>query len=747
MKFLLLPALALVPLFCFSQTKSISGFNKDHIEAQLKAEAQFDSHLKAENLDQWMKRLAARPHHLGSDYGRQNAEFMRDLFKSWGYDATIETYQVLFPTPKVRLLEMTAPTRFKASLTEPPLKEDATSSQTKEQLPTYNAWSADGDVTAELVFVNYGVPDDYEQLEKLGIDVKGKIVIAKYGGSWRGIKPKVAQEHGAIGCLIYSDPEEDGYYQGDVYPQGAFKNQYGAQRGSVQDMPVYPGDPLTPGYGSTPDAKRIKREEAANLIKIPVLPISYGDAQPLLAALKGPVAPQNWRGALPITYHIGPGPAKVHLKLEFDWKLVPCHNVIARLQGTELADEWIVRGNHHDAWVNGANDPISGMVAVMEEARAVSELVKGGWKPKRTIIYCSWDGEEPSLIGSTEWVEHHKEELKQKVVAYINSDANARGFLYAQGSHTLENFINEVGRDVLDPQTGVSVVERSKSIQAVNANGAKAKKEVLGKKTLSIGALGSGSDYSPFIQHAGIPCLNLGFGGPESSGGEYHSIYDSYDHYKRFKDPKFEYGIALAKTAGRATLRLANADLLPFDFKTFHKTVSTYVTEVIALLDNLRESTEVENQMVTEKRYQYAHDPVNRFVEPKMKEPVPYLNFSELQNAVAGLETVSVEFSNLTANLQISDARLNQLIYQAEQQLLYEKGLPRRPWYKHTIYAPGFYTGYGVKTLPGIREAIEQRNFVEAQEQIQIAARALQMYNQHLASASLLLKEKKLSGK
>lgn len=717
--------------------KNISGFSKEAAAQQQALEQKFDQSLNAANLDAWMKRMSAKPHHVGSDYGRQNAEFMRDMFRSWGFDAEIETYHVLFPTPRVRLLEMTAPTKVKAKLTEPPLAEDPSSSILKDQLPVYNAWSADGDVSAELVFVNYGVPDDYEQLERMGIDVKGKIVIAKYGGSWRGIKPKVAQEKGAIGCLIYSDPKEDGYFQGDVYPKGAYKNQYGAQRGSVQDMPVYPGDPLTPGYGSTKDAKRIERSEASNLIKIPVLPISYGDAEPLLKALGGPVAPTTWRGALPLTYHIGPGPARVHLKLEFDWKIVPCHNVIAKLKGSEFPDEWIVRGNHHDAWVFGANDPVSGMVAVMEEARVVGELVKAGWKPKRTLVYCAWDGEEPSLLGSTEWVEHHEQELREKVVAYINSDSNGRGFLHAEGSHTLETLMSEIASDVIDPQTGVSVFERSKSAQATNATTARTRKDILSRRTLALGALGAGSDYSPFIQHAGIPSLNLGFGG-ENGGGEYHSIYDSYDHYKRFKDPKFEYGIALAKTAGRATLRLANADVLPFDFKSFHRTVQGYLQEVIVLLDNMRESTEVENQMIRENRYVLANDPTKKFFPPTEKSTVPYLDFSGVQNAVARLEKVSAAHDNRVKNFAGKNAKLNQLMFRAEQSLLSSTGLPRRPWYRHTIYAPGFYTGYGVKTLPGIREAIEQRNWKEAQEQIQIVEQALNRYCDWIENASSL---------
>ncbi len=740
MKRLLLCLITLSTSGSFAQQKSITGFTKESAESEFKLEEKFDNYLKAENLDQWLKKLTARPHHVGSAYGKINAEYIRDLFQSWGYEAEIESYKVLFPTPKVRLLEMVSPVVFRAKLEEPQLKEDGTTGP-NEQLPVYNAWSPDGDVIAELVFVNYGIPDDYETLERLGIDVKGKIVIAKYGGSWRGIKPKVAQEHGAIGCLIYSDPEEDGYYQGDVYPKGSYRPKDGAQRGSVLDMPIYPGDPLTPGIGATEDAKRIDRSEATNLIKIPVLPISYGDALPLLSALGGPVAPEKWRGALPITYHIGPGTTKVHLKLQFSWDMVNCLNVIAKMKGSELPNEWVVRGNHHDGWNNGAADPLSGLVAEMEEARAISELLKTGWKPKRTIVFCAWDGEEPSLMGSTEWVEHHATELQQKVVAYINSDGNGRGFLGVAGSHTLETMVGEIGRDVIDPQTGVSVLERVKSRQAALATSTKAKKEILSKKTLPIGALGSGSDYTPFIQHLGIPSLNIGYGG-EGGGGVYHSIYDSYTHYKRFGDPKFEYGIALAKTAGRTTLRLVNADVLPFDFKGFQKTISGYLTEVISLIDNLRESTELENQMIKERRYVLANDPTQKYIPPTVVESVPFIDFSLLQNAISELEKSASTFSDLYAanpkpNTNLN--KLNELLFQAEQKLLSPNGLPRRPWYKHTIYAPGFYTGYGVKTLPGVREAIEQRNWKEAQEQIGIVAKAITEYTQQVEAANKIL--------
>ena len=709
-----------------AQTKPITGFTEKNAAQQTQIEQQFDALLSASHVGATIKELAAKPHNVGSAGGKEVADAIYNKYKNWGWDVKIETYKVLFPTPKTRVLEMTGPTIYKALLKEPALKEDATSNQA-EQLPTYNAWSADGDVTADLVFVNYGLPADYEELEKMGIDVKGKIVIAKYGRSWRGIKPKVAYEHGAVGCIIYSDPKDDGYYQGEAYPKGAFKNEYGVQRGSVMDMVIYPGDPLTPGIGATENAKRLDRSEAPTILKIPVLPISYHDAKPLLEALDGPVAPDDWRGGLPFTYHVGPGKAKVHLKLEFNWNMVPAYDVIAMIKGSQYPDEWVIRGNHHDAWVNGAGDPISGQAALLEEAQAIGQLVKDGWKPKRTLVYCAWDGEEPGLLGSTEWTEDHGTELQQKAVAYINSDGNGRGFLSAEGSHALETLMYEVSKDVKDPQKGVSVYERLKARETVSAISAKAKKEAASKKGFTLGAMGSGSDYSSFIQHFGIPSLNLGYGG-EDPGGEYHSIYDSYDDYRRFKDSSFDYGVALSKTAGRAALRLADADLLPFDFRSLHKTIGKYVNELVDLTDQMRETTAVENDIIKNKTYALVNDPQKNYKAPVAKDEVPYLDFSPLQNALTALEKSAGELADTWSkaiNSTTNHDALNKALYRAEQQLLTNNGLPRRSWYKHSLYAPGFYTGYGVKTLPGIREAIEQRAWKEAQEQIVVDAAAI----------------------
>ncbi len=723
--------------------QKLMGFTDANAAKQIAWEKQFDGQLSAHNLDTWMKFMSSHPHHLGSPHDKANAEYMAGLFKQWGYQTEISTYYVLFPTPKTRVLELLGTKPYKAKLEEPSLPEDKTSGQKSEQLPTYNAYSADGDVTAELVFVNRGVPADYEELEKLGVSVKGKIVIAKYGGSWRGIKPKVAYEHGAIGCIIYSDPADDGYTQGDVYPEGAFRPKAGAQRGSVLDMPVSPGDPLTPNIAATKDAKRLARSEAKTIMKIPVIPISYEDALPLLQSLGGQVAPPSWRGTLPITYHVGPSKEKVHLKLEFNWDVKPIYNVIAKLTGSEFPDQWIIRGNHHDAWVNGAEDPLSGMVAEMEEARSIGELAKKGYKPKRTIVYCAWDGEEQGLLGSTEWAEDNREELKKKTVIYINSDGNGRGFIGAAGSHSLEPFFNEVIDDVKDPQTGVTVKERRYAKDLIDADKAKRAK-LLGDKNIKLEALGAGSDWSPFLQHMGIASIHLGYGG-EDPAGVYHSVYDSYDHYTKFGDPGFAYGIALAKTAGRFTMRIANADVLPLDINSFYKTIAGYTSEVKTLLDDSRSETEVQNKLINDKMFAVANDPIKKLVIPKPKETVPFLNFSAFENSLAQLKQNSEELQKLykeATNLPAqTQTQLNEILYKAERSLTQPDGLPRRPWYKHQVYAPGFYTGYGVKTLPSIREAIEQRNWKEAQESIDVAAKTINAYNGEVQQALNLLKK------
>ena len=714
------------------------GFTATSAEQERALEAKFDAPLNRDNLRSWMQRLSARPHHIGSAYDKDNAEFLASLFKSWGYDTAIEEFQVLFSTPKKRLVEMVAPEKYTLKLFELPLSQDRTSGQTDEQLPTYNAYSIDGDVTGDLVYVNYGVPADYEMLERNGVDVKGKIVIARYGGSWRGIKPKVAAEHGAIGCIIYSDPRDDGYFQGDVYPKGAYRNENGAQRGSVMDMPIHPGDPLTPGYGATANAKRITREESGVITKIPVLPVSYGDALPLLRALGGPVAPPDWRGALATTYHLGPGPARVHMDLQFNWNMVTIRDVIARLAGTDRADEWVIHGNHHDAWVNGASDPISGLVAELEEARSIGLLAKSGWRPRRTMIYAAWDGEEEGLLGSTEWAETHGDELRAHAAVYINSDSNGRGFLDAGGSHSLERLMTQVARDVPDPEKNVSVLERKRAHDLAIATSDEQRKEFRDRELIRLDALGSGSDYTPFLQHTGIASMNIGYGG-ESGSGSYHSIYDSFDHFTRFIDPKFDYGITQAKTNGRLMLRLANADVLPMEFKTFADTMKTYLDELTKLADRMRRETDERNRLIREHAYEIAADPMKPFVAPKSEEPVPYLNFAPLQNALWHLERSARDYDRAVASIPQDPARqvaLDRALMHAEQALLTENGLPRRPWFRHQIYAPGFYTGYGVKTVPAVREAIEQRQWGDVGAEIETVARVIDRYAAEIDKAA-----------
>ncbi|HEV7922407.1 MAG TPA: transferrin receptor-like dimerization domain-containing protein [Thermoanaerobaculia bacterium] len=708
-----------------AQPAPFFGFSAASAEKERAVEAQFDAKISRDNMRAWMQRLSARPHHLGSAYGKDNAEFLAGLFRSWGYDTKIEQFDVLFPTPKTRILELIAPEKYTARLEEPAIEGDSTTAQKSEQLPTYNAYSVDGDVTGDLVYVNYGVPKDYDELEKRGVDVKGKIVIARYGGSWRGIKPKVAAEHGAVGCIIYSDPHDDGYFQGDVYPKGAFRNENGAQRGSVADMPLYPGDPLTPGVGATAGAKRLARGEARTITKIPVLPISYADALPLLKAMAGPIAPQSWRGALPITYHLGPGPARAHLKLEFDWSTVPARDVIARLPGADRADEWIVRGNHHDAWVNGADDPISGLVALLEEARIIGELAKGGWKPRRTLVFAAWDGEEPGLIGSTEWVEQHRDELREHAAVYINSDTNSRGFLDAGGSHSLERLVTEVARDVMDPQYGVSVLERLRALQLSEAKSADDRKEIRDREAIRLDALGSGSDYTPFLQFAGIASLAIGYSG-EGEGGSYHSIYDSFEHYTRFVDPGFLYGETQTKTTGRMMLRLASADVLPLDPANVASTVSRYVDDLRKIVDEQRAATEETNKEIRERVLELTNDSAQRMIVPKEEQPVPYLDFAPLQNAVAHLQRATKAFA--TTN--------DKALMRLERALTREDGLPGRPWFKHYVYAPGQYTGYGVKTLPAVREAIELKRWNEANQQITVTAGVLEGYAAEVEKAA-----------
>jgi N-acetylated-alpha-linked acidic dipeptidase len=718
-------------------------------------EARFDGLIDDAEMGGWLKTMSAEPIHVGSAHNKKNAEMTLAQFKAWGWDARIETAWVLYPTPKEVLLELTAGAGapFKATLTEAPIPGDESSSRTKDQLPAYVAFQGDGDVTAPLVYVNYGMPADYEALQRLGVSVKGKIVIARYGQGWRGLKPKLAQEHGAVGAIIYSDPRDDGYSADDVYPKGAARPANGVQRGSVADMTLFPGDPTTPGYGSTKDAKRVPREQAETILKIPTLPLSYGDAQVLLKALDGPVAPPSFRGGLPLTYHVGGGEtAKVRLKVASDWSLKPAYNVIATLKGRQRPDEWIVRGNHRDGWVFGATDPLSGHVAMMGEAKALGALAKAGWKPKRTIVYASWDAEEPMLLGSTEWAETHAAELKKKALVYINSDSNSRGFLDVGGSHSLQHFVNQVAADVKDPQTGVSVGERARAGLAVQgeAPGATPRAVALAKiaadpaRDLPLDPLGSGSDYSTFLQNLGIASLNVGFGGEGDSGGVYHSAYDTYEHHSRFVDPGHAYAGALAKVAGRMVLRMADAETTVQRYGDFAGTVAGYLDEVKRLADTTRDQAAARSRLLASGAYKLADDPTIPRGDPAALPASPALDFTPMDAALARLKASAAAFDSALAAKgsglpAAQKTKLGAALLPLEQRLLREQGLPFRPYYKNMIYAPGRFTGYGAKTLPGIREAIEERRFEDATRYIGLTAEALSDYAAGLEAATAVI--------
>jgi N-acetylated-alpha-linked acidic dipeptidase len=707
-----------------AQPSHLLGYSSQAVSAENNWENKFRDGIHPDNIRESMRRLSARPHHVGSPYDKDNAEWILSKFKAWGFDAQIETFNVLFPTPKERVVEMIEPTKFTAKLQEPPLANDPTSNQTAEQLPTYNAYSIDGDVTAPLVYVNYGNREDYEKLDRLGISVKGAIVIARYGGGWRGIKPKVAGEHGAIACIIYSDPKGDGYYEGDDYPNGGWRPRFGVQRGSVMDTD-YPGDPLTPGVAATADAKRLSIKDAKTVTKIPVLPVSYSDALPLLSALKGPVAPEDWRGALPITYHLGPGPAKVHLKVASNWDIKPIYDVIATLHG-KADDQWVIRGNHFDAWVNGADDPVAGQAPLLEEARMLGELHRQGWTPARSIIYCAWDGEEPGLLGSVEWVEAHRAELQEHAVAYINSDTNERGFLDAGGTQDLQHFISGVARDVQDPETKMSVFERSHLNSIAKAKDAEQRKDLRQRNDLVLNMLGDGSDFTAFQDFAGISTLDLGFGG-EDDGDQYHSIYDDFYWYTHFVDTNFVYGRALAQTIGSAVMRLADADVVPLDFSPQADAISKYEDELEKILKQKQDEFTERNLELKEGVFTATNDPRRPILPPPAEAVPPYMNFAPMKNAVAALKKSAERYSTALSNWQASGSpalpaqqleTLNADLMRIPRLFLNEKGLPERPWFKNQVYAPGAYTGYGAKPIAPVREYMDEKKWKEADAQI-----------------------------
>ncbi|HEV2595444.1 MAG TPA: transferrin receptor-like dimerization domain-containing protein [Sphingomicrobium sp.] len=740
-----------VSLLALAFASIASGAAAQSISSPQVLEKNFDALINPAEQTGWLQQMSSAPNHVGSPHDRANAEMQLALFKQWGWDAHIERFDVLYPTPISTTLELVSPGHVALGGQEPAVPSDPTSAQTAGALPPYVAYQGDGDVTAPVVYVNYGMPDDYDALAQRGIDVRGKIVLARYGGGWRGLKPKLAQEHGAAGCLIYSDPADDSYAEADVYPRGGGRPDTGVQRGSVADMPVYPGDPLTPGVGATPGAKRLTRAEAVTILKIPTLPISYGDASKILAALEGPLVTGKQRGALGLAYHWGGTDAvKIHLAVKSDWSLKPVYDVIAMLRGSTYPDQWIVRGNHHDGWVFGASDPLTGQVALMDEAKALGTLYRQGWRPARTIVYASWDGEEPGLLGSTEWAEAHAAELKQKALLYINTDSNGRGFLRGEGSHELQHYFNAAANDVTDPRTGVSAAQRGRAGILAGAYMGTPREDaelVDAAKVggdMPLGALGSGSDYTAFLQHLGIASMNLGFGGENESAGSYHSVYDSFYHVMHFDDPGLQYGVALSKVVGRLVLRAADAPRVPARYGDFATTVSRYLSEIKKLAAEQREKDRTLADLRREGDFRLASSPQDPIVAPIDRGITPLIDMLPLENAVDHLKrAASAADAMLGREESLSpqtQARINASLAHIDQLLLDPQGLPGRPWFQNLIYAPGTLTGYGAKTLPGVREAIEQRRWDDARNYVVRTAKVIEDYADRLDEVTRMAK-------
>lgn len=710
-------AVGLVPL-AGAQPPPARGFLPGQWEEQREIEERFRRVPDPERLREYLEFMSEEPHIAGfGDGSLRVARYALEKFRSFGLDAEIEETEALMPLPVERQVEVLGPEPYTLRLAEPGVPEDEDTSDSG-LLPTYNAYGADGDVSGEVVYVNYGIPEDYETLAELGISVEGKIVIARYGRSWRGIKAKLAQDNGAVGALIYSDPEEDGYYRGLTYPEGPYRPKWGVQRGSIMDMPTHPGDPLTPGFGATEDREKLTRETARTLVRIPVLPISWGDAYPILEQLRGEPAPNDdWKGALPFTYHIGPGPTRVRMRTAYDWQVRKLFNVIARIEGSEYPDEWIVHGNHHDGWCAGATDPISGAVALMETARGFGELLAAGHRPRRTVVFALWDGEEWGLLGSTEWAETHREALGEGGVVYINTDSTGKGWLGLAGSHTLQKFVNEVAREVTDPERGVSVFEAARARRLETAANPEARAAIEQGDDLRLGALGSGSDYTVFLDHLTMASLNLGFGG-DSPGGVYHSNYDTLHWYEKFSDSEFVFGRTLSQVVGTAMWRLANAAVLPFGFTDLAAVMRDYVEEI-------------------------------RETHAAMESP-PEIAFESIEQALDALEEAGQGYERALASLSgaspesvLGSARLsqlNQLLYTSERRLGYEEGLPNREWFRHQVYAPGFFTGYGVKTIPGVREGIEEEDWEAARFYVRVVSESLSSLTSQVREAEEIVR-------
>ena len=674
----------------------LRGFSPTASSHERDYEQLFQSLVSAQSIQRNSRNLTSQPHVAGTKEDYATAQFVQKRFAEYGLETEVAEYRVLLPYPKEVKLELISPTPYTAKIREAAVAADPDSANPNIILP-FNAYSPSGDVTGDLVYVNYGLPGDYEQLAKAGVDVTGKIAIVRYGGAFRGVKSRLAADHGAIGCIIYSDPKDDGFVQGKVIPEGPYRPPTGVQRGSILDGA---GDPLTPGWAATKDAKRLDIKEVQGLPKIPTTPISYADAEPLLRALAGPKVSGNWQGGLPFEYHIGPGPAKVHLKLTMDFQVRPIWDVIGRIQGTVEPDKLVIIGGHRDAWNAGAADNVSGTVSVMEAARAMGQAVKQGFRPKRTIVFATWDAEEFGLIGSTEWAEEHEELLTKNCVAYLNLDVAATGkAFHASASPTIKQLFREVAMDIKDPTTGKSVYDLWRDAQRLPNK----------EDQVKLGDLGGGSDFAGFINHLGITSSEHGFGG---GGGVYHSAYDDYYYMSHFGDPGFKYHVAAAQVIGIAALRLANAEVLPFDYEE-------YGIEIINALTATRKTV--------------GDD------DPKLGSALDDTLESAAAFRLAGgslnLQRERVGAPSSTRNSDRVISEVNRVFLQAERDLTNKQGLPGRPWYRHLIYAPGVNAGYGVTVLPGINEAIADKDWKLAQEQALALKGAIDRATQTLRSA------------
>src|SRR6059058_4111008 len=671
-----------------AQSPGIDGFSAQTSIGEQRFEEQFRSVPAGASAREHLRRLTAEPHIAGTKEDYATAVYVRDQMRSFVLQAELKEYQVWLNYPKTDpIVELIAPRRERLSVREAILKEDPTSSNRKIT-PLFNGYAPTGDVTAPLVYANYGLPPDYEVLEKAGVDVKGKIVIVRYGNSFRGVKAKVAQDHGAVGCIIYSDPADDGYAQGDIYPKGPWRPVASGQRGSVQFLFQYPGDPLTPGKPAIPGTPRISLQEAyADIPRIPVQPLAYDEARKLIEPLKGPVRPKGFQGAFPFPYHVGgTNDVRVHLKTDMDYASRTLWDVEARINGTTEKDRWVVMGNHRDAWVFGAVDPNSGTATMLETARAFGQLLKQGWQPRRTIILCSWDGEEYGLIGSTGWAEENAAELQLKAVAYLNVDVAVNGPTYGVSAvPSLWKLIRAATREVKDPKTGKSVYQQWQD-RAREQRG-----ELDVESEARIGPLGSGSDYTPFLQHLGVASTDMGFGGDY---GVYHSAYDSFYWMSHFGDPDFRYHVAAAQLWGTMAMRLADAPALGFNYTDYANQIREYFDESTRLAKHRHLESAIDEKSI--------NDAVKNFSEEAMRLE------KERQKLVAGADKSSSSAAKLR--------RLNDALMGAERAFIDERGLRGRPWYKHEIYAPGIFTGYASQPLTDFRQAIDDRNTTNAKE-------------------------------